>query len=176
MLIAPAAVLLHAEPVAPMSEPPMLQIVSSALGELAVSPTMVMHFPAPLGGFPLYREYALVPAAREGLWWLQSIEDADATFILADPFLHDSEYGFDIGDAEREALRIVDEADAFGLVMITLPNAESESATANCRAPLVFNLRQQLALQVISREDRHDVRRPIDLARYQPHAHGVRMK
>jgi flagellar assembly factor FliW len=176
MLIAPAAVLSHAAPAASPSETPMLRIVSRALGELDVSPTLVMHFPVPIGGFPLYRDYALLPAAREGLWWLQSIEDPEATFILADPFLHDSDYGFDIGDAERDALRIVDEADAFGLVMITLPNADSDRATANCRAPLVFNLRQQLAMQVISRDDRHEVRRPIDLARYEPHAHGVRMQ
>jgi flagellar assembly factor FliW len=176
MLIAPAAVLSHTEPAAPPSEPPMQRIASRALGDLEVSPSVVMHFPVPLGGFPLYHAYALVPAARDGLWWLQSMEDPEATFILADPFLHDSEYGFDIGDAEREALGIVDEGDAFGLVMITLPNAESPVATANCRAPLVFNLRQQLAMQIISRDDRHDVRRPIDLARYVPQAHGVRMQ
>jgi len=176
MLIAPAALLTHSALAAPVSAPLTLRIASSALGELDVPPTMVMHFPVRIGGFPQSRDYALVPGSREGLWWLQSIEDPATTFILGDPFLQDSAYGFDIGDAERIALRIVDEADAFALVMITLPNAEGDRATANMRAPLVFNLRQRLAMQVISRDDRHDVCRPISLASLQSRAHGVRLK
>jgi flagellar assembly factor FliW len=174
MLIAPAAASTEAESLAPPSDA-LVRIASRALGELEVSPSCVMHFAAPIGGFPRQRDYALVPAAREGLWWLQSVESPEVTFILGDPFLHSSDYGFDIGDVERSALRILDESDAFGLVMITLPSEEGETATANYRAPLVFNLRQQRGMQIISRDDRHGVRSQIDLARYQPHAHGVRM-
>jgi len=161
---------------APASEPSPLQISSRALGDITVSTEWVMHFPLPLGGFPTQQEFVLIPAAREGLWWLQSMSDADLTFILADPFVLDSGYGLDLGDAERHMLHIGNETDTFALVMITLPNEESASATANCRAPVVFNLRQQVALQVVSRDDAHDVRRSIDLSIYKPQAIGLRLQ
>ncbi len=158
------------------SEPATLQIASRALGDIVVSAAWVMHLPQPLGGFPLHRDFALIPAARNGLWWLQSLQDPDLTFLLGDPFIVDADYAFDLGEVERAALRIERESDAFGLTMVTLPSASGSDATANFRAPLVFNLARRLVLQVVSRDDAHSVRRPIDLSAYQPQAIGLRIK
>ena len=158
------------------AEPSTLQISSRALGDIEVSSKWVMHFPTPLGGFPSHQNFVLIPAAREGLWWLQAIDDADVTFILGDPFLLEASYSFDLGDVEREMLSIQNESDAFGLVMLTLPQHDGESATANCRAPIVFNLAQRVGMQVMTRDDRHDMRCPLDLSIYKPQAHGVRFQ
>ncbi len=158
------------------AEPTTLHVSSRALGEITVSSAWVMHFPTPIGGFPSHQNFVLVPAARDGLWWLQALDDADVTFILGDPFLLDSSYAFDLGDIERDMLSIAEESDAFGLVMITLPYRETESATANCRAPIVFNLVKRVGMQVLSRDESHDLRRPIDLSIYKPQAVGLRMQ
>jgi len=160
----------------PTTEPSTLHIASRALGDIEVSSTWVMHFPTPIGGFPSQQNFALIPAAREGLWWLQAIDDADVTFILGDPFLLDASYSFDLGDVERGMLSIKNESDAFGLVMITLPHRDDERATANCRAPIVFNLTKRVGMQVLSRDDTHDLRRPLDLSVYKPQALGLRMQ
>ncbi len=158
------------------SEPDTLQIASRALGDIVVSTAWVMHLPQPLGGFPGHQDFVLVPAARNGLWWLQALEDPDLTFLLGDPFIVDRDYAFDLADADRAALRIERESDAFGLAMITLPTAIGSEATANFRAPLVFNLERRLGLQVVSRDDAHSVRRPIELAAYEPQAIGLRIQ
>ncbi len=156
--------------------PARVRLLSTALGEIEVLSTWMIDFPTPLGGFPTQQAYALIPAAREGLWWLQAANDPDLTFLLADPFVQDASYGFDIGEVEREMIGVSAETDAFGLVMITLPNATGELATGNFRAPLVFNLTKQVALQVVSRDDRHAVRTPVDLSAYTPQAIGLRMR
>lgn len=181
MLTAPTAVHSVDAPLADTvsastAEPSTLQISSRALGDIEVSSKWVMHFPTPIGGFPSLQNFVLIPAAREGLWWLQSIDDADVTFILGDPFLLDASYAFDLGDVERDMLSITSESDAFGLVMITLPRHDGESATANFRAPVVFNLTQRAGMQVLSRDDAHDLRRPLDLSIYKPQALGLRMQ
>ena len=159
-----------------VAEPSTLQISSRALGDIEVSSKWVMHFPTPLGGFPSHQNFVLIPAGREGLWWLQALDDSDVTFILGDPFLLEASYSFDLGDVERDMLSIKDEGDAFGLVMLTLPQRDGESATANCRAPIVFNLTQRIGMQVLTRDDKHDMRRPLDLSVYKPQALGLRMQ
>ncbi|MEQ1692636.1 MAG: flagellar assembly protein FliW [Gemmatimonas sp.] len=151
-------------------------VASLVLGDMEVSPDVVMSFPTPLWGFPDYAEYALVPAAREGLWWMQSMTNEAVTFLLADPFVLDASYGLDLGDTERVALGIEQPTDAFSLVMLTLPNETSEGATANFRAPLVFNLSRRAGMQIVSRDEEHELRRSVTLDVFPPQADGVRVQ
>ena len=64
--------------------------------------------------------FALLPAARQGLWWLLSVDEPQTTFVLADPFVGHAGYGIDLGESEREALQIVEPTDALALVMVSL--------------------------------------------------------
>jgi flagellar assembly factor FliW len=157
-------------------EPSIRSVSSLVLGELDVSAEVVMAFPTPLFGFPNHAEYALLPAAREGLWWLQSMSDEAVTFLLADPFVLDAGYGVDLGETERAALHIEQPSDAFGLVMLTLPAEATDSATANFRAPIVFNLGRRLGRQVVNREDGHDLRRAVSLEVFPAQTSGVRIQ
>ena len=138
-------------------------ISSLVLGDLDVTDDVVMSFPTPVWGFPSHREFALLPAAREGLWWMQSMAIDGVTFLLADPFVLDASYGVDLGETERVALGIEQPSDAFSLVMLTLPNEAGEVATANFRAPLVFNLARRVGMQVVSRDEKHELRRAVTL-------------
>lgn len=163
----------HAEPVGQELE--TRQLTSLVLGDITVTTDVIMHFPIPLWGFGEQHEYALVPAAREGLWWLQSTTDAGVTFLLADPFVLDDTYGVDLGDTERQALFIDAPSDALGLVMLTLPVDGADGATANFRAPLVFNIARRRGMQVVSRDDGHELRRPVSLDVFPPQANGHRL-
>jgi flagellar assembly factor FliW len=95
---------------------------------------------------------------------------------LADPFVLDTSYGVDLGETERTALAIEQPTDAFSLVMLTLPNQSGDSATANFRAPLVFNLAQRVGMQVVSRDESHAIRRPVTLNVFPLQADGVRVQ
>ena len=138
-------------------------ISSLVLGDVHVSADVVMSFPTPLWGFPDYSEYALLPAARDGLWWMQSMTNEAVTFLLADPFVLDASYGVDLGETERVALSIEQPADSFSLVMLTLPNDTTHGATANFRAPIVFNLVRRVGMQIVSRDEAHELRRVVTL-------------
>ena len=164
----------HAEPQALDSSP--RSISSLVLGDLEISADVVMSFPTALWGFPDYAEYALLPAARDGLWWMQSLTNEAVTFLLADPFVLDANYGVDLGETERAALSIEQPSDAFSLVMLTLPNEASDRATANFRAPLVFNLAQRVGMQVVSRDDGHELRRRVTLDVFPAQPDGVRVQ
>ena len=154
---------------------PMRTVSSLVLGDIAIPSDVILSFPTPLWGFPAHREFALLPAAREGLWWLQSMHDGGITFLLADPFVLDPTYAVDLGETERADLGIEQPSDVLGLVMLTLPTDAGDSATANFRAPLVLNLVRPLGMQVVSRNDAHELRRTVMLDVFPAQPDGIRM-
>lgn len=149
-------------------------ITSPAIGTIEVSGEAVMQFTEALWGFPDRTAYALLPALRQGLWWLLSIDETQTTFVLADPFVGHPEYGIDLGESEREALQIVDPTDALALVMVTLPMSPHEPVTANFRAPIVFNLAKGLAQQVVNRDEQYSLRQTVNLSAYPLQDDGIR--
>ena len=148
---------------------------SPAVGTNEVSGEAVMHFTEALWGFPERTAYALLPAARQGLWWLLSIDEPQTTFVLADPFVGHPEYAIDLGDSERDALGIVEPTDALALVMVALPMTPSEAVTGNFRAPIVFNVGKGLAQQVVNRDENYSLQEPMDLTAYSVAENGMRL-
>lgn len=150
-------------------------ITSPAVGTIEVSGDAVMHFTEALWGFPERTAYALLPAARQGLWWLLSVDEPQTTFVLADPFVGHTDYGIDLGDSERDALQIGAPTDALALVMVALPMTSSEPVTGNFRAPIVFNISKGLAQQVVNRDEHYSLREPMDLSAYPLAEDGLRL-
>jgi len=147
--------------------------IAHTFGTIEVPTDAIMRFLEDLWGFPDRSEYALLPAKRDGVWWMMSVGEPSTTFVLADPFIVDPAYELDLGEAEKSRLKIESGDDAIALVMVALPATAGEPATANFRAPIVFNLRERLALQIVSRDERWGMQEPIDLAKYPRNEHGV---
>lgn len=160
------AVPLHLSVEFDTAAPGFRTIASRAIGDVAVPNAAIMHFPVSLGGFPDEREFALLPAPREGMWLLQSTTDAGLIFVLGDPFLLDARFAIDLSAADKDTLELEHEADALALVMFVLSPHGGSECTANFRAPLVFNVRSRLGMQVVNREDRHELQRSVSLENY----------
>jgi flagellar assembly factor FliW len=158
-----------------MAPPQESTVIESAFGRLDVPAEALMHFAAPMWGFERHREFALLPAARKGLWWFISTADTPTTFILADPFVAQDGYGIDLNDSERDQLALHDVNDALALVVVAMPAAPGEAVTANFRAPLVFNVAERRVMQVVNRDDRQQLNAVIDLAKYPAQDGGVRL-
>lgn len=150
--------------VLPVSESaPLVAIDSLVLGQLQVPSTSVFHFANGLHGFETYTEFALVPAAREGLFWLQAVASRDVVFLLIDPFVAAPGFEVDLAVTEKVALQLDNPMDVLVLAIVTLPAGEESAPTANFRGPIVLNARARLASQVMSAVPGHEVRTPVDL-------------
>lgn len=150
--------------VLPVSVPsPTVAVDSIVLGELQVPASSVFHFPKGLHGFDTYTEFALLPAAREGLFWLQALASRDVVFLLIDPFVASPGFEVDLGVTERASLQLECPMDVLVLAIVTLPVGNDTTATANFRGPIVLNARVRIAGQVMSAVQGHEVRTPVDL-------------
>jgi flagellar assembly factor FliW len=141
----------------------MVTLDSAVLGELAVPSASVYTLPTGLVGFERYTRFALVPAGREGVLWLQSAEEPGLAFVLADPFRAVPGYAADIPDPELAPLGAGGEGDFVVLVVVTLSGTAGVPATANLRAPLVFNVVTRRARQIVLPDDRLGTAEPIQL-------------
>ena len=138
---------------------------SDLLGELRVRSTDVLHVPAGMLGFPECRRFALLRGGRDGLFWLQSMEYPALVFLLVDPFTIEEGYSFDVQPSQIVDLGPVESSDIGLLAVVTLPADSGKVPTVNLQGPLVINFRTRFAKQIVSGDDQHAVRRPLDLAR-----------
>ncbi|MEO6444777.1 MAG: flagellar assembly protein FliW [Gemmatimonadaceae bacterium] len=138
-------------------------ISSDLLGPIQVPAGEVICFPGGLYGFPECRSFALVPAAREGLFWLQSAEYSALSFLLVDPFAYFPSYHIDLDDVDLGRLGTNDPQHILVLAIVTMPASAGAPCTANLHAPVVFNMRDRHAHQSIRPNDGYDIREPFFL-------------
>jgi flagellar assembly factor FliW len=148
------------------SEPELLAVRSDLLGDLEVRATDVFTFPKGVLGFPECRRFALLRGARDGLYWLQSLDYPALAFLLMDPFTVMTNYTVDIEPWQVVDLGGAEPSDIGVLAIVTLPSQRGEPATANLQAPLAFNFRTRRAKQIIRADESHGVRCPVDLQRF----------
>lgn len=153
---------------APVHLPPAtVEFESALLGTLSVPGDRVFRFPSGLVGLPDCRTFALVPG-RPGLYWLQSLEHATLTFLLADPFLCVEGFQLELdlpplsGRPREEELAV--------LAIVTLPRDPEGSATLNLQGPLLFSFADGTGRQLVLSRSPWGVRHPIDLAPSSPSA------
>jgi flagellar assembly factor FliW len=140
-----------------------LRLDSDLLGTVEVPAQAAFEFPDGVLGFPGRRRFALVPAGREGLFWLQSVEDSALVFLLADPFRWMPSYEIDVPPAELAPLGVASESELAVLAIVTLPAAAGEPASVNLRAPLLLGTTTRRARQLVLASERYDIREPLAL-------------
>lgn len=156
------AVLAAPAPLAPARD--AVVVPSAVLGPVEVRDADRIAFPAGLYGFPEAHEFALVPAGRPGLCWLQSTVEPALVFLLADPFAAFPGYAPDVPDAELTALGggLAPAAERVALfAIVTL--GDGGAATANLRAPVVVDTRARRGRQVVLPAERRGVAEPFAL-------------
>lgn len=143
-----------------------LMVKSELLGDLEVSADRMVHFPFGIPGFPEGHAYALLPTGREGVFWLQSADFSALSFLLIDPFQYfPGYYQIDLSDEDVARLGTKDAANILVLSILTIGKVPGRNATANLRAPLLFNLATRTAHQSIRPDEGFGVREEIDPAK-----------
>jgi flagellar assembly factor FliW len=145
-----------------------ISVPSQALGSIEVRPDTIITFCEPLAGFPDCTQYALIEHTREGgsssagsVFWLQAVERPFHAFVVTDPWGVNADYAPEISDADAGQLDLGSFEDARVFGILTVPRSPSE-ITINLRAPVVVNVAQRLAKQVVVLNDEYHTRHPMN--------------
>lgn len=127
---------------------PMTTFTSHLFGTLEVERDQLLTMPDGLLGFPGCTSLAMLPAGRDGFFWLHSVEEPSVAFLMVDPFLYFEDYSVDITGTVLQRLGANEPADVNVFAIVTLPGTDGV-ATANLQGPLVFSVASRQGFQAV---------------------------
>ncbi len=132
-----------------------MKINTVRFGELEMEEQKVINFVSGPMGFENMTKWVLIDNGLLG--WLQSVEDPELAFVVANPFEFYGDYEFEINESEMKNLAVINNADVTVLSIVSVP-PKVENMTINLLAPIVINYKEQKAKQVILSNNKYSVR------------------
>ena len=136
-----------------------MDIETTRFGVLNVADERIVTFTKGLLGFPGSTKFALIQTSDENyFFWLQSIEDPNLAFVVTDPTTFFKDYEVPIREETQLDLELSDPAAAQVFVIC---NKIDEWLTGNLLGPIVVNVANCLATQVVLTEKKWNTRQPL---------------
>jgi len=129
-------------------------------GEIEVQDKDVIRFEDGIPGFMDLHEFILINDQETDFVYLQSAEKQQVCFIMLPPALIVGNYDIDISEETVEKLKIKDPADVMLYSILTIPQ-DFKKMTANLKAPVVINLRNNKGRQEILDTEYYAVRHQV---------------
>jgi flagellar assembly factor FliW len=124
-------------------------IHSTRLGELEVSDDMMIDFSYGVPGFPDEKTFVFLPYKEESPFaFLQSTAEPNLTFLVVDSFTFFRDYEFTLPDEIVAELGLSTDNVPQIYNIVRVPE-KSEEMTANLLAPIVINMKDRKAMQIV---------------------------
>lgn len=136
-------------------------VQTGRFGRLEVAESDLISIPGGILGFPEYTKFCLVDPGDDVLIvWLQSLENPEIAIPLLEPKIFKTDYTVRLSASELRELKLdnVNQSAVFTLLTI---GDDIAQMTANLKAPLVINLREHLAKQVVLQENEYTIKHPM---------------
>ncbi len=135
-----------------------MQIQTTRFGALEIDERAVLTMKRGLLGFEGRDRYVLIQSQADGVFrWMQCVDDPDLAFVVVDPVQWFPDYSVVLSDEDAAALGIGHPDEAAICAIVTL-NDRPEEVTANLVGPVVINVHNGRAEQVIIDDSRYHTR------------------
>ena len=139
-----------------------MKINTLRFGEIEVEEQRVFDFVMPIIGFNELRKFVIVDIKKDTFFkWLQSVEDPALAFPIVSAFGFEFDYSIDLPDNVVEKLKINDIESVLVMNIASIPQNDPHGTTINLLAPLVFNVDEQMAGQIILSGSGYDISFPM---------------
>lgn len=139
-----------------------MTIETRLFGEITIADEKLITFPDGIVGFPFMKQFALIRDEENenaAIMWLQSMEEPQFAMPVIEPNLIQENYNPMVDDEYLAPVGDITPEQTYSLVTITVPT-DIEKMTANLKAPIVINMENNKAVQIIV-EDDYQVKHPI---------------
>jgi flagellar assembly factor FliW len=134
-------------------------ITTSRFGQLDVNAERLIVFHEGILGFPKQRDYALIQTGEDsGFYWLQSVCTPELAFVVCDPRLFVADYQVPVKLEELTCVELEDAKDAQIFIIV---NKIDDLLTGNLQGPLVVNVLNRRARQLVLSDKRFSTRHPL---------------
>ena len=139
-----------------------MKINTLRFGEIEIEESRIFEFALPIIGFNELKKFVILDFNQDSFFkWLQSVEDPSLAFPIVSVFSMNVDYTLDLPDNVVDALKIKQVESLLVMNIASIPQDNPQGTTLNLLAPLVFNLDEHLAGQVILSGSGYDVSFPL---------------
>lgn len=144
-------------------ELPKNSIIDSVrFGKIQIDTSLLFDFVAPIIGYDKYTYFALIDNTPDSPFkWLQSVSDPNLAFPITLCSYFDIEYDISISKEDLELIGANSMEDIMALNIVSIPLGDPQGATANLRAPIIVNINNNKAMQVILRDTSYQIKQPL---------------
>lgn len=138
-------------------------VESTRFGSFEVESRRTLAFDEGLLGFPDSSTYVVVEVEDSPYVWLQSTSEPDVAFLAISPFVFFPQYDLELGDEDQAALEVDDPAQVEVLTLLTVHRVgdEPQTITANLLGPIVVNVDNRKARQLVLDNPEYSTREPL---------------
>lgn len=139
-------------------------INTKVFGEVEITEDKIITFPGGIIGFPELKRFTLLHDEEQGvsvgIRWLQSLEEPGFAMPVMDPLVVKPDYNPEVND---ELLSGIGELTADNLLVLVTVKVPSDltQMSVNLQGPIVINVDERKACQIILDTDTYPVRFPI---------------
>ena len=141
----------------------IMEFATTRFGPVEVKEENIIRFIDEIPGFPDAERFILIPHAKGSPFsWLQSVEMPEVAFVVTNPWLFFENYEPIISEADLDRIESEGKLDENLVVLsiLTIPD-DPRRITANLKAPIIINSRNNAAKQVILANDNYFTKHPL---------------
>jgi flagellar assembly factor FliW len=140
-------------------------MLTSRFGTIDIEEEQIISVPYGIIGFPDEKRFVLLEHKKGSpFFWFQSVDNPSLAFALMDPLLFKPDYEIEISPEDTAALELKDTLEGIQtLVIINISNGKGMEVTANLLGPIIINVQNRLAKQIVLYQHQYSHRHPIPL-------------
>lgn len=141
-----------------------MKINTRVFGEVEIADDKIITFEKGIIGFPDMKHFTVLHDADKGnnvgIRYLQSIEEPAFAMPVMDPLVVKEDYNPEVSDDLLQNLGNLTEENVLVLVSVTVPS-DLTKMTVNLQGPIIINVEERKACQIIVEGEDFPVRFPI---------------
>jgi flagellar assembly factor FliW len=139
-----------------------MRVQTPRWGSIEVDPHAIIHFETGLAGFPDCSRFVVMDHDRDTpLKWLQSVDRPEIAFVIVEPDQVLPSYSVDVPEPVMKKIGWTHEVRPQDVAVFLILNCEEGQLTANLRAPVVVNVQNRRAFQLILDSPEIPLRHPL---------------
>lgn len=140
-----------------------IKFTSSRFGEIEIPEKDLIHVPEGIIGFQHLTRFALLDTSggESQFLWLQAVDEPKLAFIITDPLIFVPGYGIDMSEPDLARIGAMQKSPPALFAIVTVPQDNPDSISANLLAPLIFFEKESLMYQVVLEKGNWPIRCPL---------------
>lgn len=139
-----------------------MKLQTAKFGEIEVDESLVFNFMEPILGYEHISKYVLIDYNPDSPFkWLQAVEESSVSFPVTIPALFGIDYTFVVPEEQAKLLDLKAIEDVLTLNIVNIPSGHPEQSTVNLLGPIIININNKNAIQMILQDDRYSVRQKL---------------